>query len=185
MLHKPEGYVTTTKDPFGRKTVMSLLDLLNTRERLYPVGRLDFDTSGLLILTNDGELTFALTHPGKQVEKTYVAKVRGIPAARELASFSNGLKIDNYVTAPAKAEVINKSGGKPIGSARVTQLRIVLREGKSRQVRKMCEAIGHPVISLKRIATGKLFLGDLPKGAWRALTKSEVGYLKGLGHEKQ
>jgi 23S rRNA pseudouridine2605 synthase len=183
MLHKPEGYVTTTKDPFGRKTVMGLLDPLNTRERLYPVGRLDFDTSGLLILTNDGDLTFALTHPGKQVEKTYVAKVRGIPTTQELENFRNGLKIENYVTAPAKAEVINKPGS--TGDARVTQLRIVLREGKSRQVRKMCEAIGHPVISLKRIATGKLFLGDLPKGAWRALTKQEVGYLKGLGRKKQ
>ena len=172
MLHKPEGYITSAHDQFGRPTVIDLVAHYNTR--LYPVGRLDFDTSGLLLLTNDGQLTQNLTHPSKQVERVYIARIKGIPATDELTRFRMGLHIEDYVTAPAGIHIIKTFGEN-------ASVKITIHEGRNRQVRKMCEAIGHPVISLKRVATGKLYLGDLPRGASRELTKAEVQYIKGLG----
>lgn len=170
MLHKPTGCVATVKDQFERKTV---LDYINIEERVYPVGRLDYDTSGLLILTNDGALTYKLTHPKHNVEKTYIAKVFGVPTAKELESFRNGLEIEDYVTAPAKISVIKKEKNTSI-------LKISITEGRNRQVRKMCNAINHKVITLKRISEGGLELGNLEKGEYRFLTQEEIKYLQGL-----
>ena len=176
MLHKPEGYITSNHDQFNRPAVIDLVKQYNTR--LFPVGRLDYDTSGLLLLTNDGELTHNLTHPGKQVERVYIARIMGIPATEELMRFRMGLNIEGYLTAPAGIHIVKTFGEN-------VSVKITLREGRNRQVRKMCDAIGHPVISLKRVATGKLYLGDLPRGASRELTAAEVKYLKGLGQKKR
>ncbi len=169
MLHKPEGYVTTAKEQFGRPAV---LDLVDCGYRVYPVGRLDYDTSGLLLLTNDGELTYRLTHPKHNVNKTYIAMVEGVPTEDEMKKFSSGLVIDDYKTAPAKISIIKKG--------KYTALKIIIHEGKNRQVRKMCAAIGHEVKYLKRVSTGKLDLGTLEKGKYRYLTEDEVEYLKSL-----
>ncbi len=170
MLHKPEGYITSVKDQFDRPTVMSLIDL---KERLFPVGRLDYETSGLLILTNDGELTYKLTHPKHEVKKVYIAKVIGHPTEESLTQFKNGLYIDGYKTAKANVFKVREDN-------KYTSLKIEIIEGKNRQVRKMCEAIGHKVVNLKRISTGELKLNDLKKGEYRYLTKNEVDYLYSL-----
>jgi len=173
MLHKPEGYITTNKDQFGRPSVMDLLDL-PAGTRVFPVGRLDYDTSGLLLLTNDGGLTYKLTHPKHRIDKVYHARIKGIPTEEELEKFRGGLKIDGGgKTAPAKIEIVKREGTH-------CNLKIIIREGKNRQVRRMLEAIGYNTGSLKRVATGKLFLGDLAKGKYRHLTGSEVKYLKEL-----
>jgi len=169
MLHKPEGYITSVKDQFGRKTVMDLVKQYNIR--LYPVGRLDYDTSGLLLLTNDGDLTQKLTHPSQRVDKVYIARIKGTPTKDELSQFRKGMQIEDYTTAPAKIHIV-KAFGEDVS------VKIIVREGRKRQVRKMCEAIGHPVLSLKRIAMGKLYLDDLPRGASRELTEAEVLGLK-------
>ncbi|MDR2650146.1 MAG: rRNA pseudouridine synthase [Clostridiales bacterium] len=171
MLHKPEGYITSACDQFGRPTVMDLVTRYNTR--LYPVGRLDYDTSGLLLLTNDGELTQALTHPSRKVEKVYIARIKGILTPDEIERFRAGLRIEDYTTAPAGIHIV-KSFNESVS------VKITVHEGRNRQIRKMCEAIGHSVIFLKRVATGRLYLGDLPRSASRELTEAEVRYLKGL-----
>lgn len=173
LLHKPEGYITTSQDQFDRPMVLDLLSDELQKERLYPVGRLDYDTSGLLLLTNDGDLTNKLTHPKHNVEKVYIAKVIGTPTEDELKTFCDGVVIDGYKTAKSKCIIVKEEG-------RYSSLKITIKEGKNRQVRKMCEAIGHDVVGLKRIATGSLFLGELKRGEYRRLTKSEVEYLKGL-----
>ncbi|WP_427338755.1 pseudouridine synthase [Caloranaerobacter sp. DY30410] len=170
-LNKPEGYITTVKDQFNRPTVLDLVKSIN--ERIYPVGRLDYDTSGLIFLTNDGDLTYKLTHPKHEIEKVYIAKIKGVPTEKELNEFRNGLKIDNYVTSKAKIKVLKKYNNYSI-------VKITIHEGKNRQVRKMCEKINHPVIKLKRIAIGKIELGNLKKGNWRYLSKKEIEYLKSL-----
>ena len=169
MLHKPDGYVTTAKEQFGRPAV---LDLIDCGCRVYPVGRLDYDTSGLLLLTNDGDLTYRLTHPKHNVAKTYIALVEGTPTEEEMRRFRAGLEIEDYVTAPAKIKILKKDS--------LTTLKIVIHEGKNRQVRKMCDAIGHKVRRLKRVATGRLSLGSLEKGKYRHLTEEEIEYLKSL-----
>ena len=162
-LHKPEGVVTTVSDPFNRPTVM---DYIPADMHCYPVGRLDYDTSGLLIMTNDGAFAQHLAHPKHQVVKTYVAVVKGFPTKEALASFRSGLMIEGRRTAPCQVEVIKKEPN--------AKLRIKLHEGRNRQVRKMCEAIGHPVMSLKRVEVGPVKLGALPRGQWRHLTKGEL-----------
>ncbi len=167
MLNKPEGCVTTVKDQFNRKTVMDLT--ADIKERIYPVGRLDYDTSGLLIMTNDGDLTYRLTHPRHNVEKTYIADVEREPSAEAMERFRNGIVIDGRMTAPAHIENIGKN-----------RLKIVIHEGRNRQVRKMCEAIGSPVLHLKREAIGSLHLGELKKGSYRYLAPNEIDYLKNL-----
>lgn len=171
MLHKPEGCVTTAKDQFERETVMDYIKDIDAR--LYPVGRLDYDTSGLLILTNDGDMTYKLTHPKHNIAKTYIAKVAERPTEDELKRFERGLFIDGYKTAPARIFVAKED-------ERMVSLKIQIKEGRNRQVRKMCETIGHPVKHLKRIATGKLFLGELKKGEYRYLTDEEIKYLKSM-----
>ncbi len=170
MLNKPLGYITTSSDPHGRKTVLELIDL---PQRVYPIGRLDFDTEGLLLLTNDGELTQKLTHPSHHVDKVYHAVVMGLPTSQELDKFAKGLIIDGKKTSPAKISLIH-------GERRTSTLEITIHEGRNRQVRKMCDAIGHRVTSLKRVGVGGLTLGKLKTGCFRHLTPAEVKRLKNL-----
>jgi 23S rRNA pseudouridine2605 synthase len=168
ILNKPPGYLTTARDPFGRPTVMNLLPPLNSR--VYPVGRLDFDTSGLLLFTNDGEIALALTHPRHLVEKVYLATVRGIPTNEALQKLAAGIFLEDGPTAPAKIGINSVNGGNAIVS-------LTIREGRKRQIKRMLQAIGHPVTQLQRIAMGPLTLGDLGLGCWRRLSKPELAAL--------
>lgn len=170
MLNKPEGCVTTVKDQFERKSVLDYV--CDVKERVYPVGRLDYDTSGLLLLTNDGDLTYKLTHPKHNIKKTYIAMVDREPSTEDLENFKKGLFIDGRKTAPAEIEIVKKS--------KLTTLNIKIHEGRNRQVRKMCAAIGCNVVRLKRISEGNLELGKLEKGTYRYLTDEEIKYLKSL-----
>lgn len=165
LLNKPVGYVTTSKDQFARKTVLDLIQ--GIPQRIYPVGRLDYDTSGLLLLTNDGDFTFRLTHPKHEIKKVYIAKIEGVPDKNEIKDFETGLMIDGHKTSPAKLKILKKSTNSSI-------VRIVIHEGKNRQVRKMCEAIGHPVAELKRESIGSISLGDLKTGEWKYLSVDDV-----------
>ena len=173
LLNKPEGYITTVKDQFNRPSVLDLLSEIPVR--VYPVGRLDYETSGLLLLTNDGDLTYKLTHPKHEVEKTYVAKVKGKLTEEEINNFKSGLYIEDYKTAPAKLRVINYDHTKNIST-----LEIKIHEGKNRQVRKMCKAINHPVLRLKRVALGKIKINNCNIGEYRYLTSDEIEYLRNV-----
>lgn len=170
LLNKPEGCVTTVKEQFNRKSVLDYVS--DVKERIYPVGRLDYDTSGLLILTNDGELTYRLTHPKHNVNKTYIADVDREPTEEDMKKFESGIVIDGRKTAPAKIRIIKKG--------KLTSLEIKIHEGRNRQVRKMCSAINCNVINLKRIALGDIELGNIEKGSYRELNENEIKYLKTL-----
>ncbi len=173
LLNKPEGYITTVKDQFDRPSVLDLVS--DIKERVYPIGRLDYETSGLLLLTNDGDLTYKLTHPKHEVDKTYVARVKGKLTKEEIERFKTGLKIEDYTTAPAKLKVIKYDEQRDS-----SLLEIKIHEGKNRQVRKMCKAINHPVLRLRRSAMGKIKIGDCEIGKYRYLTEDEVKYLKSI-----
>jgi 23S rRNA pseudouridine2605 synthase len=172
LLNKPTGYITSVKDQFGRPTVLDLLKGVSTR--VFPIGRLDYDTAGLIILTNDGDLTYRITHPKHNIDKTYRTLVKGRITDEDIMAFRRGLAIEDYVTSPARMEIVGEAKGNSI-------VDITIHEGKNRQVRKMCSAIGHEVISLTRIRIGELGLGSLKPGQWRYLDKSEVDYLKEAG----
>jgi pseudouridine synthase len=165
LLNKPRGYVTTRSDPQKRATVLDLLK--GVREYIYPVGRLDYDSEGLLILTNDGDLAARLTHPRHGVARVYEARVLGVPDAHDLSRLSKGIAIDGRRTEPA--EVVALGPG---------LLRVTVREGRNRQVRKMCDAIGHPVEELRRVAIGPIRDPKLKTGYWRDLTPQEVEKLR-------
>lgn len=165
LLYKPSGYVTTVKDPQGRRTVMDLLK--QVKERVFPVGRLDYDTEGLLILTNDGDFSYALTHPKFQIKKTYLAAVQGIPDKRDLQKLQRGVKLSDGPTAPAKVKLLRCLNGQAI-------IKLTIHEGRNRQVRRMLKAVGHPVVKLKRVAIGNLTLGKLSPGEYRYLEPGEV-----------
>ncbi|MCX5869118.1 MAG: pseudouridine synthase [Deltaproteobacteria bacterium] len=165
LLNKPQGYVTTLSDPQGRPIVTSLLHGINTR--LFPVGRLDLDTEGALILTNDGDLAQKIQHPSHEVTKTYEAQVLGLPSEKILQKLEQGILLEGKKTAPAKVMIITRQTG-------TTTLRITIHEGRKRQVRKMFQAIGHPVFHLKRIAYGHLFLQGLLTGKYRILTPEDL-----------
>ena len=167
MLNKPQGVVTTVDDPQGRPTVM---DLINLSQRLYPVGRLDQDTEGLLLLTNDGELTHALTHPAYGVERTYVALVPGPVRKNVLAQLRAGVELDDGIARPTRARVLGTERSKAL-------LEVVMTEGRKREVRRMLGALGLHVERLARVAYGGVELGDLRQGKWRFLTQREVGRL--------
>ncbi len=169
LLHKPVGVVTTLSDPQGRPTVRQLLP--DVRVRVFPVGRLDFHSSGLLVLTNDGELALRLTHPRYGVRKTYRVKVKGTPTPEALARLAAGVPLEEGVTAPAAVHIVRHGEGK-------TWLEITLREGRRREVRRMCEQVGHPVEKLSRIRLGPLTLGRLAPGQHRMLTQREVRQLR-------
>jgi 23S rRNA pseudouridine2605 synthase len=173
LLNKPRGYITTRSDPQRRRTVLALL--AGVREYIYPVGRLDFDSEGLLILTNDGDLAARLTHPRHQVPRVYEARVRGVPDSRTLDRIARGVVIDGRRTAPAAVRLVRE-----LRDTRYDQaiLELTLVEGRNRQVRKMCEAIGHPVLTLRRTRIGPISDPRLPPGAWRDLTPREVAALQ-------
>lgn len=171
MLNKPVGYVTSLKDEKDRKIVTDLIE--DVDERIYPVGRLDIDTSGLLLLTNDGDLTQKLTHPSNEVIKRYIAIVEGVPNRAELQRFRAGINIDGRRTSPASVKIAKRYEDESI-------LDIKTHEGRNRQIKKMCEAINHPVKKLKRVSIGDIELGGLQIGNWRYLNQEEVDYLKGL-----
>lgn len=167
LLNKPVGYVTTVTDDRERKTVMDLLEGVN--EKVVPVGRLDMFTSGLLLLSNDGDFIYKVTHPKHETTKTYIVKTRGVPSEGDLEKLRHGVKIEDYVTSPAKVELLLKDNTNDIA-----RIWIQIHEGRNRQVRKMCEAIGLSVIALKREGVGNLTCEGVEKGKWRYLTEEEV-----------
>jgi 23S rRNA pseudouridine2605 synthase len=159
-LNKPAGVVSTARDTHGRRTV---IDLVSSGERLYPVGRLDADTTGLILLTNDGDLAYALTHPSFEVPRTYRARVEGRPDERALRALREGVELDDGRTAPARVRRVGAH-----------ELELTIHEGRKRQVKRMCAAVGHPIVALRRVAFGPLRLGDLGPGRARRLTAAEV-----------
>lgn len=168
MLNKPSGYLTTTRDPGKRPTIYDLVPDL--RGKVLPVGRLDCNTEGLLLLTNHGQLAFRLTHPRYQVPKTYIAQVRGIITKKALNELSQGVALEDGITAPTKARFLKKQG-------KNSTVELILREGKKREVRRMLEAVGFPVVKLRRIAMGGIRLSHVDFGEVRPLTDAEVGQL--------
>ena len=171
LLNKPEGYITTVSDPEGRPTVMDLIPDL--KQRLYPAGRLDYDSSGLRLMTNDGDLTYKLTHPKKEVDKKYRVLVQGKLSQEDFEKFEAGMIIDGQKTAPAKISNMNYKDEQ-------TQFDIVIHEGRNRQVRRMVKIVGFSVISLKRIAFAFLTLKGVKEGEFRYLSDQEVDKLKNI-----
>ena len=171
LMHKPVGVVTTLRDPGGRPVVTDLLR--DVPARVYPVGRLDLTTSGLLLLTNDGELANRLAHPSHEVDKTYLVRVRGVLTPEAIRSLEQGVRLDDGITAPAKVSTVRSSGTH-------AWFELTIHEGRNRQVRRMCEALGLPVSRLMRIRYAFLSLDELPPGHYRHLTAAEVDRLKRL-----
>jgi 23S rRNA pseudouridine2605 synthase len=172
LLNKPEGVISSVKDQVGRSTVLDYIK--GFEERLYPVGRLDYDSSGLIIVTNDGEFTNYMTHPSHEVDKTYIAVTDRDVATGEIEKLRRGVDIGGYVTGPAKVSTAN--------AARGDMIRISIHEGRNRQVRRMLEAVGAKVVSLERIGIGNVFDSKLGAGKWRNLTQKE---LRGLGYDSE
>jgi 23S rRNA pseudouridine2605 synthase len=178
LLNKPAGYVTTRSDPEQRRTVLDLLK--GVREYVYPVGRLDYDSEGLLLLTNDGDLAAALMHPSHEVDRVYEAQVLGTPDAHDLDRLARGIMVDGRRTAPAVVELVTdrrRSTTRTKGDE-TSLIRVTVHEGRTRQVRKMCDAIGHPVRKLRRVRIGPLWDNSLKPGTFRELTAEEVRKLK-------
>lgn len=171
MYHKPAGEVTTAHDPEGRATVLDRFR--DYPVRLYPVGRLDYDSEGLLLLTNDGDLTESMLHPSREVEKVYLARVSNVVTPQEAKRLERGVMVDGRMTARAKAKILSQQN-------LFTDMLITIHEGRNRQVRKMVEQIGHQVVLLRRIRFGPLKLGDLPRGMWRPLTEEELAQIRQL-----
>ena len=166
LLNKPIGYVTTVKDQFNRDSV---LDLVKTNKRLVPVGRLDMYTSGALILTNDGDFVYKVTHPKHEIEKTYTVTIKGIVKQEEVEMLKQGVKIEDYITKPARVKILKTDEEK-----NQSRLEITIHEGKNRQVRKMCEAINHKVLALHRSKIAGIGVKDIELGKWRYLKEQEV-----------
>ena len=171
LLNKPPGYLVTLKDPFRRPTIMDLLPPFN--KRIFPVGRLDLDSEGLLLLTNDGELAHRLMHPRFKIKKVYLIRVAEMPASACLAKLERGIFLEGKKTAPAKIAIVSSH-------QKGTRLRVEIHEGRKRELKKMFEAVGHRVLEIKRIKFAGLSLGKLKKGKWRHLTQGEVSKLKKL-----
>lgn len=169
ILHKPTRVVTTASDPEGRETVLDLIG--RNRDRLYPVGRLDYHSSGLVLLTNDGELALRLSHPRYGIRKVYLVKVKGTPGRETLDRLARGVYLEEGRTAPAEVRMVDHRDDK-------SWLEIVLSEGRRREIRRMCLQVGHPVEKLRRVAMGPLKLGKLPPGAHRELTPEEIEKLR-------
>jgi len=170
LLNKPIDYVTTAKDQFNRKTVLDLIKGVN--ERIVPVGRLDMYTSGALLLTNDGEFVYHITHPKHEIKKTYTVTLKGIVTKQEITILETGVKIDEYITKSAKVKILKIDKDKDI-----SRLEIIIHEGKNRQIRKMCEAIDKKVIALHRSKIGNISVKDMKIGTWRYLKKEEINKL--------
>jgi pseudouridine synthase len=180
LLNKPAGYVTTRSDPEKRRTVLDLLK--GVREYVYPVGRLDYDSEGLLLLTNDGDLAATLTHPSHEVERVYEAQVLGIPDSHDLDRLARGVVVEGRRTAPADVELLtDRRRSTKKSKDETSMIRLTIHEGRTRQVRKMCDAIGHPVRTLRRVRIGPLVDNKLKPGAFRELTADEVKRLKSAG----
>ncbi|MDP4133535.1 MAG: pseudouridine synthase [Bacillota bacterium] len=169
ILNKPRGYITSAEDQFGRSTVMDLVE--DIPERIYPIGRLDYDTEGLLLLTNDGDFACSIAHPKNNINKVYIAKVIGDINEKNVEKLKKGVIIDGRKTASAKVSVLNIDG-------KTSEIKIVIHEGRNRQVRKMFEAVGCRVTDLKRVAVGKFNIGSLQLGKWREFTKAELKYIE-------
>lgn len=170
MLNKPKRVLSTAKDERGRKTVV---DLISTPERIFPIGRLDYDTEGLILLTNDGEIFNKIMHPRTEIYKTYLVEARGNINLTTLNKLKRGILLDDKMTLPAKAKIL-------LADDRHTVLHFAIKEGRNRQVRRMFESVGHPVTDLKRIRIGELTLEGLSVGEYRPLTKKEINYLYSL-----
>jgi 23S rRNA pseudouridine2605 synthase len=162
MINKPIGIICSAKDQFGRKIILDLLPKKLRDKRLYPIGRLDYNTQGLILLTNDGDIAYKLTHPSNNIKKTYIVKTNKKITQKEIDAFKNGILIDGYKTKPAKLQISND---KSI---------VILNEGRNRQIRKMFEKLGHKVIELKRISIGNLELGNLEAGKYKILNKENI-----------
>lgn len=175
ILYKPRGVISSVKDDKGRKVVTDFLPEI--KQRIYPVGRLDYDTSGLILLTNDGEFANQLMHPSSEIEKVYVAKIKGIPPREKVRALEKGVQLEDGKTAPAKVNVISIDKKK-----QTSIIELTIHEGKNRQVRRMLEAIGHEVVKLKRERYGHLTLQGLSVGEMRELTPHEVKQLRILAH---
>ena len=173
VLNKPAGYVTTRDDPQRRKTVLDLIP--RVREYVYPVGRLDYDSEGLLLLTNDGHLAARLTHPRHGIERVYEAMTRGVPSAAKLKKLASGIPLDGRRTAPAEVQLLGGHTTRRVDRARI---RVTLKEGRNRQVRRMFEAVGHPVVRLRRTRFGPLSARGLKVGAARELSRDELHALQ-------
>ena len=171
LLNKPRGYLSTVEDPQGRPTVMDLLK--KVRGRIYPVGRLDFDAEGILLLTNDGDLAYTLSHPKFSIPRTYLVKVKGVPEERELSRLKKGVMLEDGKARAVSINILR-------GGEKNSWARIVVTEGRNRLVKKMFLAIGHPVLKLKRVQFGPIQLGNLPIGQFRYLTSEEIMRLKAL-----
>lgn len=171
IMNKPKGVLCTASDDRGRKTVMSLLP--EGAGRVFPVGRLDYETEGLLILTNDGELSYRLTHPSNEIPKTYMARIEGTITEKDLNPIRSGVELDGVITKKCKAHIVETNKA-------YTKVHITITEGKNRQVRRMFEAIGRNVEFLKRVSIGSLKLTGLDRGQVRKLTEQEIEYLKGI-----
>ena len=171
IMNKPKGVICTVSDDRGRKTVMDYLP--ETAGRVFPVGRLDYETEGLLILTNDGDTAYRLTHPTSEVPKTYLARIEGTMTEKDLNRIRSGVELDGVMTKKCKAHIVETNKA-------YTKVHITITEGRNRQVRRMFEAIGRTVAFLKRVSIGKLKLSGLDRGEVRKLTESEILYLKGL-----
>jgi len=172
MLNKPEGYISSVKDEKDRRTIM---DIVKVKERIYPIGRLDYDSSGLLLLTNDGDVYNKIIHPRVEIIKKYVVVVKGEISEKDIKKFESGIDIGGYITAPASLEIISYDSFKNIST-----IEVGIHEGKNRQIRKMCAALNHEVLGLKRISVGKLRLGYLKRGEYRELNKEEIEYITSL-----
>jgi pseudouridine synthase len=173
VLNKPAGYVTTRDDPEHRKTVLDLIP--RVREYVYPVGRLDYDSEGLLLLTNDGDLAARLTHPRHGIERVYEVMTRGVPSAVKLKKLASGIPLDGRRTAPAEIELLGGHMTRKVDRARI---RVTLKEGRNRQVRRMFEAVGHPVVRLRRTRFGSLSARGLKVGSARELSRDELRSLQ-------
>jgi 23S rRNA pseudouridine2605 synthase len=176
VLNKPKGYLSTTDDPKNRKTVLDLVKDID--QRIYPVGRLDYNTEGLLIMTNDGDLTFAMTHPSKEIKKTYHVTIDGVLSVEDVTKLRKGIDIGDCVTAPAEVYILEENTD---GSV----IELIIHEGKYRQVRRMLEALGFDVKRLVRTQIGNITKKGIPRGKYRHLKKTEVHVLKGQSNRKE
>ncbi len=177
VLNKPLGVITTARDESSRTTVLDVVgDEGQGGHRLFPVGRLDADTTGLLLLTDDGDLAYRLTHPGYKVSKEYIALVAGNPSTADLQTLRKGVQLDDGITAPAEVDVLRITPGSR--DSGIAEVRIVIREGRHRQVRRMLHGVGHKIQSLRRIGFGPLKLGRLKVGGWRVLGEAEITALR-------
>lgn len=170
MLHKPEGYITSLKDEKGRETI---LDIVDVEERIFPIGRLDYDSSGLLLLTNDGDIYNKVIHPRVELKKKYIAVCEGHFTESDINRIKTGIDIGGYTTAPAEIQILEER-------SRTCTVEISIHEGKNRQIRRMCSALDHEVIMLKRVSVGDLKLGYLKSGSWRNLNEEELNYILSL-----